>query len=83
MKAIDELIEKYFDKDESLLSDEMCDKILKDLEQLKAELNEQHKKDVVEAYIWGCYKETESNESEDDFYMRVDDESEQYYNQNH
>jgi NAD-dependent DNA ligase len=76
MKAIDELIEKYFDKDESLLSDEMCDEILKDLEQLKAELKEQHKKDVINAW-------TSGKESVINFEIKTCTSSaEQYYNEN-
>jgi NAD-dependent DNA ligase len=78
MKAIDELIEKYFDKDKSLLSDEMCDEILKDLEQLKAELKEQHKKDVVTAVKYGIFITKSGTKTE-----VADKESEQYYNQNH
>ena len=82
MKAIDEMIEKYR-KDRNIREDYELDEDEMYLIKIIAELKEQHKKDVVKAYIWGCYKETESNESEDDFYMRVDDESEQYYNENH
>ena len=78
MKAIDEMIEKYFDKDESLLSDEMCDKILKDLEQLKAELNEQHKKDVV-----GAFRDGQKDGILTVNYSHKTKMPEQYYNQNH
>jgi NAD-dependent DNA ligase len=73
-KGIDELIEKYFDKDESLLSDEMCDEILKDLEQLK----EQHKEDIITAVKYGIFITNSGTKTE-----VADKESKEYYDDNH
>lgn len=72
MKAIDEMIEKYLRLN---FNDDVVDinDVINSLEQLKAELKEQHKKDVIEAYHEGRLNCDEGERNEE----------EQYYKDNH
>ena len=70
MKELDELIEKYKYR---------SDTIVFDLESLKQSIKEQHKKDVVKAYNVGWKDTVDYVKSR----TEVEPSAEQYYNQNH
>ena len=71
-KKIDELIAEYENWNGGRF-DISIEKVTQDLHDLKAELKEQHKKDVINAY----------HEGKRNYGIHSVNESEQYYNQNH
>jgi hypothetical protein len=73
MKAIDKLITEYENIWNSGRFDLSIEKVTQDLHKLKAELKEQHKKDIIEAYHEGKRR----------YGVHTNNEWEQYYNENY
>ena len=73
MKAIDELIEKYEGMSKTLSNF----LVIQNLEQLKEQLKEQHKKDVLNAYSMGA----ETVKYSSVYGLVIETSAEQYYQQ--
>ena len=82
MKAIDKLIEKYKGMSKTLQNA----LVIQNLEQLKADLKKQHKKDLIEFHVAVMEKGLESEASEykkSEWDRLVRHQAKQYYNENH